>query len=48
MTKKTLERRTQQLITEVMQHPHKEELLKLMHAQLADDAMVLPKPEHLY
>lgn len=48
MTKYTQERRTQQLITEVMQHPHKEELLKLMHQQLADDAMVTIEAEHLY
>jgi len=48
MTKKTLERRTKQLIDEIMQHTHKEELLKLIHAQLADDAMVLSELEHLY
>lgn len=38
MTKKTLERRTQQLIDEVMQHPHIDELLRLMEEQLIDDA----------
>ena len=38
MTKKTLERRTQQLINEVMQHPHKEELLVLMEEQLTEDS----------
>lgn len=48
MTKKTLERRTQQLIDEVMQHSHKEELLKLMQQQLVDDAMVTTEEEHLY
>lgn len=37
MTKKTLERRTQQLISEVMQHLHKDELLQLMEEQLLDD-----------
>ena len=37
MTKKTLERRTQQLIDEIMQHVHKDELLKLMQEQLEDD-----------
>lgn len=37
MTKKTLERRTQQLIHEVMQHPHIDELLSLMEEQLIDD-----------
>jgi hypothetical protein len=38
MTKATLERRTQQLIDEVMQHPHIDELLNLMEEQLIDDA----------
>lgn len=38
MTKKTLERRTQQLIDEIMQHPHKDELLAIMDAQLIDEA----------
>ena len=37
MTKKTLERRTQQLVDEIMQHLHKEELLQLMEEQLLDD-----------
>jgi uncharacterized membrane protein affecting hemolysin expression len=41
MTKKTLERRTQQLIAELMQHPHKEELLCLIDEQLCDDTEVL-------
>jgi len=39
MTKKTLERRTQQLIDEIMQHVHKDELLKLMQEQLEDDVV---------
>lgn len=42
MTTKTFERRLQQLTTEVMQHPHKEELLQLIHEQLEDDTLVLP------
>lgn len=37
MTKKTLERRTQQLVDEIMQHSHKDELLQLMEEQLLDD-----------
>lgn len=38
MTKATLERRTQQLISEVMQHLHKDELLQLMAEQLQEDS----------
>lgn len=41
MTSKTFERRLQQLISEIMQHPHKEELLKLSQEQLLDDTLVL-------
>ena len=37
MTKKTLERRTQQLVDEIMQHSHKDELLQIMEEQLLDD-----------
>lgn len=37
MTKATLERRTQQLIDEIMQHSHKDELLQLMAEQLQED-----------
>ena len=48
MTKYTQERRTQQLITEVMQHPHKQEIIKIMHEQLLDDANLLTQQEHLY
>ena len=39
MTKKTIERRTKQLIDEIMQHTHKEEIIKLMEEQLVDDAV---------
>lgn len=39
MTKKTLERRTKQLIDEIMHHTHKEEIIKLMEEQLVDDAV---------
>lgn len=42
MTSKTFERRLQQLIEEIMQHPHKDELLQLAQEQLADDMLVLP------
>lgn len=41
MSETTFERRLQQLITDVMQHPHSEELLKLAQEQLADDTFVL-------
>ena len=45
MTDNTFERRLQQLITDVMHHPHSEELLKLAHEQLADDTFVLVAKE---
>ena len=50
MTKATLERRTQQLTAEVMQHAHKEELLLIMEEQLIDDSanLIEPLQEHLY
>ena len=41
MTEQTFNRRLSQLIDEVMQHPHKEELLKLAQDQLLDDTLVL-------
>lgn len=41
MTDKTFEKRLQQLIGEIMQHPHKDELLKLAQEQLLDDTLVL-------
>lgn len=37
MTSKTFERRLSQLIEEVMQHPHKEEILKIATEQMLDD-----------
>jgi hypothetical protein len=41
MSETTFERRLQQLITDVMQHPHSEELLRLTQEQLQDDTFVL-------
>ena len=38
MTEHTLSRRTQQLVYQLKNHPHKEEILALMREQLADDA----------
>jgi len=37
MTDYTLQRRTEQLIAEINSHPHKDELLELMMAQMIDD-----------
>lgn len=41
MTSKTFERRLQQLIDAVRNHPYKEELLSLVHDQLIDDDVVI-------
>ena len=41
MTEKTFNRRLDQLIREIMQHPYRDELLKLAQEQLADDTVVL-------
>jgi hypothetical protein len=41
MSETTFERRLQQLITDVMQHPNSEELLKLAQEQLVDDTFIL-------
>lgn len=41
MTSKTFERRLQQLIEEVSNHPYKEEVLRLAQEQLLDDTLVL-------
>lgn len=41
MTEKTFNRRLAQLQEEIMQHPHKNELLKLAQEQLIDDTVVL-------
>lgn len=48
MSDYTKERRTKELISQVMHHPHKEELLKLMQQQLADDATVATESEQTY
>lgn len=37
MTSKTFERRLSQLIEEIMQHPHREEILKITTEQMLDD-----------
>jgi len=37
MRKRTQEIRFQELIKDIKKHPHKEELLSLMHEQVADD-----------
>ena len=37
MTKKTFERRLQQLTLLVENHPHKEELIAIMQEQIKDD-----------
>lgn len=41
MSEETFNRRLDQLIKEVMQHPHKDELLRIAQEQLADDTFVL-------
>lgn len=41
MTEDTFNRRLEQLIKDVMQHPHSEEILKLATEQIADDTVVL-------
>lgn len=41
VTEQTFNRRLDQLIREVMQHPYKEELLQLAQEQLEDDTFVL-------
>lgn len=41
MTEQTFNRRLEQLIREVMQHPYKDELLELAQQQLKDDTFVL-------
>ena len=43
MTEQTFNRRLDQLIQDVMQHPHKDELLKLAQEQLRDDTFVLDR-----
>lgn len=41
MTEETFNRRLDQLVREVMQHPNKDELLQLAQDQLMDDTFVL-------
>ena len=41
MTEQTFNRRLEQLIREVMQHPNRDELLELAQEQLKDDTFVL-------
>lgn len=45
MTEQTFNRRLDQLVREVMQHPYKDELLKLAQEQLIDDTVVLVHKE---
>jgi len=45
MNKSTYERLLAQLNQELLQHPHQEELLRLMQDQLHDDTLVL-KPNN--
>ena len=37
MTKNSFERQVQKLVAELSEHPHKEEIMELMHEQLLDD-----------
>lgn len=41
MSETTFERRLAQLKDAIMQHPHRDELVKLAHEQLVDDTFVL-------
>ena len=41
MTEHTLSRRTQQLVYQLKDHPHKDEILVLMREQLQDDAEIV-------
>ena len=45
MTEETFDRRLDQLIRQVMQHPHKDEVLQLAQDQLMDDTFVLVSSE---
>ena len=42
MNEVTLQRRTQQLIKELTNHTHQEEILQLMQEQLDADTVVIP------
>ena len=41
MSETTFEHRLAQLKDQIMQHPHRDELVKLAHEQLVDDTLVL-------
>ena len=41
MSPTTFSRRLQQLISQVENHPHREEILKLVHEQLPEDGTVV-------
>ena len=41
MSETTFEKRLTQLRKQIMQHPHRDELIELAHEQLADDTFVL-------
>lgn len=41
MTKKTLNRRVTQLVTELNNHPYKEELLNIMQQQMLEDTVIV-------
>ena len=39
MTQAAFERQVQKLVAELSEHPHKEEIMQLMHEQLLDDQL---------
>ena len=41
MTKRTLNRRVTQLVTELNSHPYKEELLNIMQQQILEDTVIV-------
>ena len=41
MTEATFNRRLQQLVNELTDHPYREEIMKLAESQLVDDTVVL-------
>ena len=46
VTDHTFQRRLQQLTDEIMQHPHSQEVLRLVEEQIADDTFVLVADTH--
>lgn len=44
MSEETFNLRLSQLIAEVVEHPHREEIIRLAEEQLADDTLVLHAP----